>query len=257
MNICVLVKQVNDPEARVEAQEGAVAAEVEKKYMLNFFDSIAVEAALKIREKTGGKITAVSVGPDRVVEALRTAIAMGCDRAVRIWDSILESADHLGIARAIAAFLKKEPADLVLAGRVATDDETGAVGSMVAGFLNIPHAAGAVEIALIENGVSCTTRVEDSEYVFQLPLPALVTVEKGLYVPRVPQVMGVMKAMKVTPELLGLQAIGLSAVDVKPLVKVAAFHPPKARPPVRMVEGEPADAAGKLARILREDAKII
>jgi electron transfer flavoprotein beta subunit len=252
MNICVLIKQVPDPEARVEVVEGAASVEVEEKYMLNFFDSIAVEQALLLKEKTGGTVTAVSVGPKRAVEALRTAIAMGCDRAVRIDDPALGSADSLAVARALAAFLRKEPADIVLAGRAATDDEAGAVGPMVAGLLGIPHTAAVTELSLGEGAVTCTTEAEGKASVLELPFPALVTAEKGLCEPRVPQIMGVMKAMKVTPDMLDLAALGLNADDVKPLSEPSAFHPPRERPPVKMVED-----ANELARLLREDAKIM
>jgi len=257
MNICVLIKQVPDPEARIEATEGASSAKVEDKYMMNFFDSIAVEQALQLKEKSGGTVTAVSVGPRRVINVLRTAIAMGVDRTVRIDDPALESADHLAIARTLAAFLKKEPPDLLLAGRTAIDDEAAAVGPMVAGLLGIPHVNGVTELSLGDGRVTCTTRSEGSIGVFELSIPALATTEKGLCEPRVPEMIRVMKAMTVTPETFDLAALELSVEDVQSLVVLSAFHPPYKRGPVKMVEGAPPEAARELARLLRDETKII
>jgi len=99
---------------------------------------------------------------------------------------------------------------------------------------------------------------EGTERVFELPLPALVTAEKGLCEPRVPQIMGVMKAMKMTSETLDLAALGLDAGRVAPLVTPTVFYPRGERAPARMVDkDDPAEAAGELARLLRDDAKII
>src|SRR3989304_301078 len=123
MEIYVLVKQVPDPEAIVRVKSGT-ELEIENKYFTSFFDEIAVEAGLKLKEKFGGKVTVLTVD-NRKVDALRRGIAMGADDAVQITDPAIEGSDPFAIARTLAAYLKDKPFDLVLAGRQAMDDDAG------------------------------------------------------------------------------------------------------------------------------------
>ncbi len=137
MEICVLVKQVPDPEAIVRVKS-ETELDIENKYFTNFFDEIAIEAALRLKEKVGGKVTALTVD-NKKVDVLRRSISMGADEAFQITDSALEGADLFGIARALAAILKGKPFDLILAGRQAMDDDSGIVGPAVAELLATPH----------------------------------------------------------------------------------------------------------------------
>src|SRR4030067_2067306 len=214
MEIYVLVKQVPDPEAIVKIKSDS-ELEIENKYFTNFFDEIAIEAALKLKEKFGGKVTVLTVD-NKKVDALRRGIAMGADDAMQITDPALEGSDPFAIAKALAAFLKDKPFDLILAGRQAMDDDAGIVGPAVAELLGIPHVNSIVGIEVDDpkKEVKVTREVENGKEILSVSFPALFTCQKGLNTPRIPQVMNVMKAMKAQVKKVDLAALGLSPVEV-------------------------------------------
>ena len=254
MKIAVLVKEVPDLEALVKVAEGGKSVEVEKKRCLNFFDEIAVEAALRVKQAGGGSVYAVSAGAGIGTEAVRRALAMGADGAFLVDDAALAEADPLTVARALAAVCRREGFDLILGGRQATDDEAGLVGPMVAELLGVPCVVGITSLD-VENGTARVSREMDrGTETLRAPLPALFAVEKGLCEPRVPQVMGLMKAMKTQVPKASLAELG---VEAAPPRAAAAYRGPAKRPPVRMIEGEPAAAAAQLVALLREEAKVL
>ena len=261
MKIVVLVKQVPDPEARVSVKEdgGPAALSVEDRWITSYFDEVALEAALQLRERLGGAVTAVSAGPGKAVEALRRSLAFGADRVVHVDDPALAGADNFGIARALAAFVAREAPDLVLAGRAALDDDAGIVGPAVAETLGWPHVADVVDVdaASCCPGLRVTRRTDDGPEVVDLVLPALVTAQKGLAVPRVPPVTGVMKAMRAKIDKVDLAALGVSARDVEPRTAVRSHRPPPARKPVRMVAGDIPENVRTLVSLLRDEAKVL
>lgn len=253
MKIAVLVKEVPDLEALVKVADGGKSVEVEKKRVLNFFDEIAVEAALRAKP-AGGTVYAVSAGAAVGIEAVRRALAMGADAAFLVDDPALEGADALTVSRALAAVCKREGFDLVLAGRQATDDEAGLVGPMVAELLGVPCVVGVTSLA-VEGGAAKVSRETDrGTETLQAPLPCLLTAEKGLCEPRVPQVMGLMKAMKAQVPKATLAELG---VETAPAPTVTGYRGPAKRPPVKMIEGEPATAVAQLVTLLREEARIL
>ncbi len=254
MKIAVLVKEVPDLEALVKVAEGGKSVEVEKKRCLNFFDEIAVEAALRAKQAGGGSVYAVSAGAGTGVEAVRRALAMGADAALLVDDPALQGADPLTVARALAAVCVREGFDLVLAGRQATDDEAGLVGPMVAELLGVPCVTGVTALEVRDAAARVSRETDRGTEVLRAPLPALLTAEKGLCEPRVPQVMGLMKAMKAQIPKLTLADLGVEAV---PAPAVQSYRGPAKRAPVRMVEGEPTAAAAELVRLLRVEAKVL
>ena len=259
MEIICFIKQVPDNEAQVEVKGNGTGVNVEERYGLNFFDSLAVEEALRIKEKAGGKVTAITLGPERSVEVLRTAIAMGVDEAHLISDSSLQERDEVSTARVLAEAAKKIGYDLILCGREAFDDSSGAVGPMVAEFLGIPAVSVVtrVEVHPEERKAVVEREMEGGKEEIELPLPALLTAQKGLNEPRVPPVMGVMKAMKAEIKRWSLEDLGLDAEEVAPRRKIIRYVPPPKRPPVRYIKGEPQEMAKELVELLRDEAKVI
>ncbi len=260
MEIYVLVKQVPDPEAIVKVKSDS-ELEIENKYFTNFFDEIAIEAGLKLREKFGGKVTVLTVD-NKKVDALRRGIAMGADDAIQIIDPALEGSDQFAIARALAAYLKDKPFDLILAGRQAMDDDAGIVGPAVAEVLGIPHVNTIIglEVDDPKKEVRVMREVESGKEILSCSLPALFTCQKGLNNPRIPQVMNVMKAMKAQMKKVDLAALGLSAVDVggqAVKIKVQKYLPPPKRPPVKMIKEDFPDNVKTLVKLLKEEAKVI
>ncbi|GAB4277934.1 MAG: electron transfer flavoprotein subunit beta/FixA family protein [Deferrisomatales bacterium] len=254
MRIAVLVKEVPDLEARVSVAEGGARLDVEPKRVLNFFDEIAVEAALKLREAHGGEVYAVTAGAGTGVEAVRRALAMGADRALWVDDPALADADPLTVARALAAAVRREGFDLVIAGKQATDDEAGLVGPMVAELLGVGCMAGVTELTVEGDGVRARREAETGVETLEGALPLVVTAEKGWHEPRVPQVMGLMKAMRAQVPKATLAELEVEAVGG---LAPVAYRGPARREPVRMIEGEAAQAAAELVRRLREEAKVL
>jgi electron transfer flavoprotein beta subunit len=260
MEIYVLVKQVPDPEAIVKVKSDS-ELDIENKYFTNFFDEIAIEAGLKLKEKLGGKVTVVTVD-NRKVDALRRGISMGADDAIQIADPALEGSDQFAIAKTLTAYLKDKPFDLILAGRQAMDDDSGVVGPAVAEGLGIPHVNAIIglEVDDQKKEAKVTREVEIGKEILSCPLPALFTCQKGLNTPRIPQVMNVMKAMKAQIKKVDLASLGLGAADVgaqAAKVKVQKYVPPPKRPPVKMIKENFPGNVKTLVKLLKEEAKVI
>ena len=260
MEIYVLVKQVPDPEAIIKVKSES-ELEIENKYFTNFFDEIAIEAGLRLKEKLGGTVTVLTVD-NKKVDALRRGIAMGADDAIQVTDPALEGSDQFAIAKALAAYLKGKPFDLILAGRQAMDDDAGIVGPAVAELLEIPHVNAIIglEVDDLPKGVKVIRETEGGKEILSCPLPALLTCQKGLYNPRIPKVMNVMKAIKSPIKKLDLAALGLSAADAggqAAKMKVQKYLPPPKRPPVKMIKEDFPENVKTLVKLLKEEAKVI
>lgn len=263
MNIIVFVKQVADTEARILIKGDQKALEIENKYNLNFFDEFAVEEAIRVKEKMkDSQVTVCTYGPKRAIEALRTAIAMGADRAVLLDNTGLEADDPLIVARVLAAFANQDSFDLILCGRQAIDDENANVGPMAAEFLGVPHVSAVVKLDLADGKVvKVESEVEGGKEVMEVRLPALLTTQKGLNTPRVPLITGVMKAMKAVIPIVDPASLGVPKGEMEPnasKVVTLSYEPPQQRPPVKIIEGEtPAEKVRNLIRVLKEESKVL
>ena len=259
MKILVLIKQVPDTATQVKISADPKAIEtVGITWIVSPYDEFALEEALRIKEKLGqGEVVAVSLGAERAKEALRSCLAMGADRAIHLLDRAWDGADALATARALAAVIKQEAPALVLCGRQAIDDDMGAVGAQVAELLGWPCASWIMEEAVNEAGTSIRVgrQVEGGLEVFELPLPALCSAQKGMNEPRYPTLKGIMGAKK--KEIKELKAADLGIAPEPPALSVVALEALPPRPPGRIITGEPAEAAKELVRALREDAKAI
>jgi electron transfer flavoprotein beta subunit len=263
VNILVFIKQVADTEARIIISDDNKTLEIENKYVINFFDEFAVEEAIRIKEKIKeALVTICTYGPARAMEALRTAIAMGADRAFLIDSANYESDDPLITAEILAAFAKKEGFDLILCGRQAIDDENANVGAMAAEFLNIPHISRITKLEVLDGGkVRVENEIEGGKKISEAVMPALLTAQKGLNEPRVPLIAGVMKAMKTEIPTIDPASLDIpkEAID-KGASKVAmlSYESPVQRPPAKIIEGEtPEEKVKRLIKALKEDARVI
>ena len=262
MNILVFIKQVADTEARILINGDNRTLEIENKYAINFFDEFAVEEAIRIKEQTKeSQVTVCTYGPPGAIEALRTAIAMGADRAFLIDSTTCENDDPLIVSDILAGFAKNEKFDLVFCGRQAIDDENASIGPMIAEFLNIPHVNWITKIEILdESKIRVESEIEGGKRVLEVALPALLTAQKGLNEPRVPLITGVMKAMRteiptVDPATLDISEESLGKGASK--VTVLSYESPVQRPPVKIIIGtSPEEKAKELVRVLKEDAKV-
>ena len=264
MNIIVCLKQVPDTESQIKIGPDAKSIQEDDiKWVMNPYDEFGVEEALLLKEKFGGEVTVVGLGPSRVTESIRTALAMGADKGVLINDPALEGSDTIATAKALAAVIKDLPHDLIFAGQRGVDDDNGLVGAALAEFLGIPQISLAVKVEVAEDGQSLKANrpIEGQTLVIETGLPALITAQKGLNEPRYASLPGIMKAKKKPLEEKTLADLGLDAGEVgegAQNLKVQELTPPPQREAGKMVEGEsPEDKAAELARLLHEEAKVI
>ncbi|HEU4369804.1 MAG TPA: electron transfer flavoprotein subunit beta/FixA family protein [Methylomirabilota bacterium] len=259
MKILVTIKQV--PDTATQVKIGSDPKQIDTggiTWIVSPYDEFAVEEALRVKEKRGqGEVVAVSLGPDRVKEALRSALAMGCDRAIHVNDPALAAADTLTTARVLAAVVTQESPQLVLCGRQAIDDDMGATGAQLAELLDWPCASWIMEEAVDPEArtVRVGRQVEGGLEVFELPLPAVLSAQKGLNEPRYPTLKGIMGAKK--KEIKDVKAADLGLGSVTPELSVTALEALPPRPPGRIIPGDVKDAVKELVRALREDAKAI
>ena len=259
MKILVAIKQVPDTATQVKiAGDGKSIETTGITWIVSPYDEFAVEEALRIKEKRGqGEVVAVTLGPDRAKEALRSCLAMGCDRAIHVNDPALAGADTLTTARALAAVIKQEAPQLVLCGRQAIDDDMGAVTAQLSELLGWPSAYWIMEEAIDADGknVRVARQVEGGLEVFDLPLPAVLAAQKGLNEPRYPTLKGIMGAKK--KEIKDVKAGDLGLAGEPPQLSVTALEALPPRPPGRVIQGDVPTAVKELVRSLREDAKAI
>ena len=260
MKILVAVKQVPDTatQVKISGNDPKAIDTAGITWIVSPYDEFAVEEALRIKEKRGqGEVVAVSLGPDRVKEALRSCLAMGCDRAIHLNDPAWAAVDTLGTARALAAVVKQESPDLVLCGRQAIDDDMGAVTAQLAEVLGWPSAYWIMEESVDAGGktIRAARQVEGGLEIFDLPLPAVLAAQKGLNEPRYPTLKGIMGAKK--KEIKDVKASDLGLAGEKAQLSTVALEALPARPPGRIIPGDVPAAVKELVRSLREDAKAI
>jgi electron transfer flavoprotein beta subunit len=258
MNIVVSLKQTFDTETKIALDGKGNINGGEASFIINPYDEYAIEEALKLKEKFGGEVTVVNVGNEKSQEAIRTALAMGCDKAVRIDMSTLENPDEWVVAEILAkAVSNKVPFDIILSGRIAVDDGSGQVAIRMADALGLPSVSSILKLE-IENGTATVTReIDGGTELIEVKLPAVFTAQKGLNEPRLPNMMGIMKAKKKEIVVLSPADLGFSAADTASKMNAPKFSLPSPRKGGKVIPGEAVDAARELARLLHEEAKII
>lgn len=259
MKIVVCLKQVPDTETRVKiAPDGIGIAEGEVNWIVSPFDEFAIEEGLRIKEAKGGEVVLVTVGPERVQTALRTGLAMGADSAVHVKDRLLDKADPLATARALAAAIRTlAPFDLILAGQQGVGGDNGQVPGLLAEILDLPQVTVVVKIELQDGKAVVEREIEGGRESWETSLPAVLSTQKGLNEPRYASLKGIMAAKKKPIQTLDLAGLGLAAADVAPRTEVVSMELPPSRPAVRLIEGDPAAQAKELLRLLHEEAKVI
>ncbi|MCG6910150.1 MAG: electron transfer flavoprotein subunit beta/FixA family protein [Deltaproteobacteria bacterium] len=260
MEIIVLLKQVPSTESMIEiAGDGASIKTDGIKWVINPYDELAVEEALRIREAQGGSVTIVTVGREKAAEAVRTALAMGADKGVLVSDPALENADGLATAKVLAHVLKEMPYDLIIAGHRAVDDDNYLVGAAVADKLGLPLINMVFKEEVADGRITCHKTVDGGSVVVEAALPVLFTTQRGLNEPRYASLPGIMKAKKKPLDTKTMADLGLSADDVGAAkVRVVALKTPPERSGGKMIEGDTAaDKAAALVKALHEEAKVI
>ena len=260
MEVVVLLKQVPATESLIAVGDDGQSIKTENlKWVISPYDEFAVEEALRIKEAHGGKVTILTVGPDKATEAVRTALAMGADEGVLINDPAAQGLDGLGTAKVLAAALKDMPYDVLIAGQRAVDDDNFLVGTAVAEYLGIPNISIVNQQEISDGKIKCRRTIEGGTVTIEAPLPALFTTQRGLNEPRYASLPGIMKAKKKPLATKSLSDIGLDPAEVSEVkAKVMSMQPPPERKGGRIIEGETAaEKAAELVKLLAEEAKVI
>jgi electron transfer flavoprotein beta subunit len=260
MRITVLVKQTPDPEAAIEVERDGLGLAIEQRYATNLFDEYAVEEALRFKERLGAKVKVITLGGPKATEVLRKAIAVGVEEVLLLEDAAFQAGDGYATALALSRAIAREMPDLILCGRQGIDEDRAEVGPMVAEFLDLPHVGNATKIDAAGGKLVVERTMEGAHEVVEVALPAVITAQKGLNEPRIPPVVGVMKAMRaaiprMTPADLGLEPSEIGSAGSK--VRTAGYTAKKKRPPVRFIEGEPKEQAAEAVRILAEVERVV
>ena len=251
MKILVPAKRVPDPNSTIKVKpDGSGIVTDGLKWVINPFDEIAIEEALRIKEKLGGgEVVLIGIGSKASSEQLRTGLAMGADRAILVVSD--DAVDSLAVARVLHKLVTDEKADLVLMGKQAIDADSNQAGQMLADLLGWPQAtfASKVELAADQKSAQVTREVDGGLEVLSMPLPAVITADLRLNEPRYASLPGIMKARKKELKEIPVADLG---VDVSPRTKILKLETPPKR-----VGGRKVGSVSELVQVLHNEAKVI
>ncbi len=258
MNIIVCVKQVPETtEVRINPETNTLIREGVKS-IINPFDMYAIEAAVRLKEKLGGKVTVITMGPPQADAALREAISMGADEGVLVCDRAFAGSDTWATSYTLAGAIKKiGQYDLVICGKQASDGDTAQVGPGISTHLDIPQVTYVKKIEEVKaNLIRVERMMEEGFEVIEVTAPCLFTVVKEINEPRIPSLKGMMRAKSAKITIWGQkelnlepQSIGLSGSPTQ----VVKIFTPAQRQGGQMLSGETEEIAGKLAELLRSE----
>ncbi len=279
MKILVILSQTQDTEAKIKVSSSGDSVDTEGiKWIMNPYDEFAVEEAIQTKEKHGGEVTIISVGPARVIESIRQGLAMGADNAVHINDDVFAESDSFAIAKVLAGEIKKlGEIDIIFTGMKIIDEESGQVGIQVAEELGIPHVSlvsKVMEINPDEKKAVCQKEIDGGHMVVEVSLPALITCPDAMNEPRYASLPGIMKAKKKPVTEVGVGDINLAEIGLSDgalgkngaRVNTVAIKVPEIERKLHIIKGndepmvrgeEIAQSAEELVKLLREEAKVI
>lgn len=257
MNIYVLLKRTFDTEEKITVTNGKIN-EDGAEFIINPYDEYAVEEAIQVRDAQGGEVTVLTVGGEEAEKQLRTALAMGADKAVLInTEDDVENGDQFTTAKILAEYLKDKDADLILGGNVAIDGGSGQVGPRVADQLGIPYVTTITKLEINGSTATITRDVEGDSEVIETSLPVLVTAQQGLNEPRYPSLPGIMKAKKKPLDELELDDLDLEEDDVEAKTKTIEIYLPPKKEAGKVLQGDLADQVKELVNLLHSEAKVV
>ncbi len=248
MKIVVCVNHVPDTETKVKI--GADQKSIDRtgvNFMLNPYDEFAVEEGLRLKEKFGGDITAISLGSDAHKETLRKALAMGVEKAILLKDDGVR--DSYGIAKALAEEIKTLSPDIVLVGKQSIDYDDAQVGTLLAEMLGFASVSVVVKLSIEDGTIVCEREIEGGHETVESKLPCVIQAQRGLNEPRYPSLKGIMAA-KTKP------IVEKPAAPAEMRVVPLAMHKPPAKAAGKIL-GSDKSAVPELVRLLHEEAKVI
>jgi electron transfer flavoprotein beta subunit len=264
MRILVCLKQVPEKDSRFKIDNAGVSIrEEDLAFETNESDQYALEEALRLKEKRGGEVVALSLGPDRVLKSLKNALATGADRAIHIKDPLLQGSDAFGTARVISRVVQKEPFDIVFTGVQSDDLSFGQTGVLLAYFLEWVHATIVIEIEVMSDGKSVRIRRELESNICEdgeIPLPAVLSIQSGINQPRYATLKGIMQAKKKEIQEFTCRDLGLKEQEVGEVaskVQHLRLTFPEKKKKTVMLQGSAEEIATILLEKLRKEAKVL
>ena len=256
MKILVCIKQVPDMESKFKIDAGGTwYAKTDLAWRMNEYDEYAVEQAVQLKEQVkDADVTVLCIGPDQVKETMKKALAMGCDRGAHIADDNVEGKEPFQIAGIIAEYAKDKNFDLIFTGMQSQDRGSGQVGILVAEMLGLPSVSTVVHFAYAGGAIEAKRELEGGvKACVKVQAPAVVTCQLGLNTPRYPTLPNIMKAKK--KELLSTPVQDLLKVDARQ--ETAKMYFPEKKGGGQILEGDVAELADKLIRILKEKTAVL
>ncbi len=256
MNIVVCVKQVPAKDAPLAiAESGGWIRESDIGFEMNEPDSYALEEALRLKEKHGGEVVAISMGPERVKQTIKEALAKGADRGIHVADDQFFALDPLASARSLAAAIQKEKFDLILTGLQSDDQGFGQTGVLLAELLGLPHATIIMQIDVANGRMKLKRELEAGWFQWvELPLPAVLSIQSGINKPRYATLKGIMAAKK--KEIAAVPRASLS-VNSAPTQRVQRIYVPQKTKKTEFITGTPKEIAVKLVEKLKHEARVL
>src|SRR5215467_10140917 len=256
MKIGVCIKQVPAKDAPLTISEGgAWIRESDIGFETNEPDSFALEEALRLKEKHGGEVVAISMGPERAKQTIKEALAKGADRGIHVSDDHFYKLDPLGSARSMAAALKAENFDLILTGLQSDDQGFGQTGVLLAELLGRPHATIIMSIEVEGSNMKLKRELEAGWFQHvELPLPAVLTIQSGINKPRYATLKGIMAAKKKEIATIERSSLGVSGPQTQ---QVQRIYVPQKSKKTEFIAGSPKEAAAKLIEKLRHEARVL
>ncbi len=259
MKIIICLKQVPARDAVLRLNSAGTWVETrDLSFEINEPDIYALEEALRLKEKQGGEVVVCSLGPARVQQAIKEALAKGADRALHLDDPAFENLDAHGTGRVLARAIEREKPDLVLTGLQSDDWGFAQTGVVLAEALGFPHSTIIMEIQVEDGKLKVKRELEGGWFQWiEMPLPALLTIQSGINKPRYATLKGIMAAKKKPLQVLSAADLGLSAADLAPRLKVEKVYVPVKEAKTEFLEGSPKEVATRLVDKLRNEARAI
>jgi electron transfer flavoprotein beta subunit len=256
MKIAVAVKQVPAKDAPLRISEsGDWIRETDIGFEMNEPDSFALEEGLRLKEKHGGEVVALSMGPERAKQTIKEALAKGADRGIHVADDKFYLLDPLGSARSLAAAIEKEKFDLILTGLQSDDHGFGQTGVLLAELLGLPHATLIMQIEVQDGRMRLKRELEAGWFQWvELPLPAVLTIQSGINKVRYASLKGIMAAKK--KEIVTVQRASLATAH-EATQHVERIYVPQKTKKTEFITGTPKEAAAKLLDKLRNEARVL
>ncbi len=257
LNIVVCLKQIPNPDLQFQiAPDGKDIKRDALNYKLNGADEYALEEGVRLKEKSGGRVIALTAGPKRTEQMLREALAKGADEVTRIAFDEAAAYDIGKVSRLLAVAIRTMPHDLVLTGVQSDDLVNSAAGGLVAGLLDLPHASVVTRVEVKGNGLEVACELEGGlQRLYSIALPAVLTIQFGANTPRYAPLPAIMKAARQPIKELSPAALGFASWDAVPLpyaFSVRGLSPPAAKGHAEMITGSVDEQAKKLAQFLRD-----